>query len=103
MSLLLRNFIDAGREGDGDRLLKCIKMFLLHFREDGSGSTKYALESLYHLFQMYALLTPREAERVKWNPTVNNKGGVGNNVFMDLGLSMTIITLKNNLRVWVQT
>ena len=65
MSLLLRNFIDAGREGD--RLLICIKMFLLHFRHNGSESTKYALESLYHLFQVYALLNPREAERVKWN------------------------------------
>ncbi len=97
MSLLLRNFIDAGR-GDGDRLLRCIKMFLLHFRQDGSGSTKYALESLYHLSQIYALLTPREAERVKWNRTVNNKGGMGNNVFMDLNLEHDNHYLKEQLK-----
>lgn len=98
MSLLLRNFIDAGREGDGDRLLRCIKMFLLHFRQDGPGSPKYALESLYHLFQVNALLTPREAERVKWNRTVNNKGGMGNNVFMDLDLEHDNHYLKEQLR-----
>ncbi|KAL9955364.1 hypothetical protein ACROYT_G036674 [Oculina patagonica] len=86
MALLLRNFIDAGREGDGVRILRCIKFFLLHFRQDGSGSVKYALESLYHLFQVFALSTPREAERLTWNRTVNTKGGEGNNVFLDLNL-----------------
>lgn len=86
MALLLRNFIDAGREGDGGRILRCIKFFLLHFRQDGSGSSKYALESLYHLFQVLALLTPREAERLTWNRTVNTRGGAGNNVFLDLNL-----------------
>ena len=86
MALLLRNFIDAGREGDGLRILRSIKFFLLHFRQDGSGSTKYALECLYHLFQVHALLTPREAERLTWNRTVNTRGGAGNNVFLDLNL-----------------
>ena len=98
MSLLLHNFIDAGKEGDGDRLLRCIKMFMLHFRQNGSRSTKYALESLYHLFQVYVLLTPREAERVKWNRTVNNKGGKGNNVFMDLDLEHDNHYFKEQLR-----
>ena len=45
-------------------------MFLLHFKVDGGGSTKYALEALYHLFQLFALLSPREVERMKWNRTV---------------------------------
>ncbi|CAB3990418.1 Hypothetical predicted protein [Paramuricea clavata] len=66
MALLLRNFNDATREGDG--------------------STKYALESLYQLFQFHALLTPREAERLTWNRSVNNRGGAGNNVPCDLDL-----------------
>jgi len=51
MALFLRNFRHAIKEGDGDRIIKCIKMFLLHFKQDGSGSTKCALEALYHLFQ----------------------------------------------------
>lgn len=98
MSLLLRNFIDAGREGDGLRILRCIKFFLLHFRQDGSGSTKYALELLYHLFQVTALLTPREAERLTWNRTVNMKGGAGNNVFLDLNLEHDNHSVKELLK-----
>ena len=86
MALLLRNFLDAIKEGDGERIIRCIKMFLLHFKQDGSGSTKYALEALFHLFQLFALLSPREAERLKWNRTVNNKGSPGCNVAMDLAL-----------------
>ena len=66
--------------------MRSIKFPLLHFRQDGSGSTKYALESLYHLFQAYALLTPREAERLAWNCTVSTKGSAGNNLFLDLDL-----------------
>ena len=60
--------------------------FLLHFRQDGSGSTEYALESLYHLLQVYALLTPHESECLIRNCTVNTWGGAGNNVFLHLDL-----------------
>ena len=51
MALLLRNFADAGREGDGERLVRCIKFFILHFFQDGSGSTKYCLKALFHMFR----------------------------------------------------
>ena len=64
------------KEGDGERIIRCIKMFLLYFK-DGSGSTKYSLEALYHVFQVFALLSPREAERLIWNRAVNNKGCSG--------------------------
>ena len=73
MALLFRNFRDAIREGDGDRIIKCIKMFLLHFKQDGSGSTKYALKALYHMFQLLALLSPREAE-TKMEPNCEQPG-----------------------------
>ena len=46
MALLLRTFADAGREGDGENLVRCIKFFMLHFFKDGSWSTKYCLEAL---------------------------------------------------------
>ena len=98
MALLLRNFRDAIKEGDGERIIKCIKMFLLHLKEDGSGSTKYSLEALYHLFQINALLSPREAERLKWNRTVNNQGGEGNNVVMDVALEHDNHALKEIVR-----
>ena len=80
MALLLTNFAHATKEGDRESIIRCIKMFLLHFKQDGSGSTKYTLEALYHLFQVFALLSPREAERLIWNRAVNNKGCSGCNV-----------------------
>lgn len=86
MALMLRNFNDATKEGDGPRIVRCIKIFLLHYKQDGCGSTKYALEALYHLFQLNALLTHRDSERLLWNRSVNNKGGAGNNVPCDLDL-----------------
>jgi hypothetical protein len=98
MALLLRNFADATKEGDGERIIRCIKMFLLHFKQDGSGSTKYALEALYHMFQLYALLTPREAERLKWNRTVNNRGVSGSNVAMDVALEHDNHLIKDMIR-----
>ena len=76
--------MDAVKEGDGERIVRCIKMFLLQFKEDGSGSTKYGLEALFHMFQLYALLSHREVERMKWNRTVNNHGQPECYVAMDL-------------------
>ena len=73
-------------------------MFLLHFKQDGSGSSKYALEALYHVFQVLALLSRREAERLEWNRTVNNQGGDGNNVAMDFALEHDNRALKEIIR-----
>lgn len=98
MALLLRNFANATKEGDGERIIRCIKMFLLHFKQDGSGSTKYSLEALYHLFQVFALLSPREAERLIWNRAVNNKGCSGCNVAMDLALEHDNHLVKDMIR-----
>ena len=58
--LLFLNFLDSTSEGDGDRSIRCWKFFLLHFKEDKS-TTKYALEALYLLLQVYSLLPPAEA------------------------------------------
>ena len=98
MALLLRNFADGTKEGDGERIIRCIKMFLLHFKQDCPGSTKYSLEALYHLFQVYALLSPREAERLIWNRTVNNKGCSGCNVAMYLALEHDNHLVKDMIR-----
>ena len=98
MALLLRNFNDACHEGEGARLGRCIKFFLLYFFQDGRGRTKYALEALHLMFQLNATLTPRDAERVMWNRTVNNIGGLGNNVAMDLDLEHDNHLLKDMLK-----
>ena len=58
--LLLLNFKDAVAEGDGERNLRCWKFFLLHLKND-KRSKKYALEALFYVFQVYALLSPKLA------------------------------------------
>ena len=98
MTLLLRNFNDACHEGDGERIVRCIKFFLLYFFEDGTGSSKYCLEALHLMFQIHATLTPRDAQRTIWNRTVNNRGGLGNNVPLDLDLEHDNHLLKDMVR-----
>ena len=40
---LAMEFRDAWREGDGERVLRCWKLFLPHFKQ--AGCTKYSLEA----------------------------------------------------------
>ena len=56
MNLLARNFHDASREGDGERLIRCWKFLLLHFKVDGR--IKYSVEAFHLLAQVNALLPP---------------------------------------------
>ena len=57
--LMAENIHDACREGDGDRLARCWKFMLLHFR--GNGRTKYAIEAFRFISHTSALLSPRKA------------------------------------------
>lgn len=96
-ALLFMNFNDAISEGDGNRLMRCWKFFLLHFYAD-SGSSKYSLEALYLQFQQQALLTPREAYRQRWNRSCNNHGHNGKNVPLDIELEHNNNLLKEAVR-----
>ena len=80
---LFFNFLDAIKEGDGDRIIRQYKYFMLYCKADRTHSTKYALECLYQLFLVYALLTPRDSERFVWNRSVNNHGKKGCNIPLD--------------------
>ncbi len=84
--LLFLNFLDATSEGDGLRILRQYKYVLLYFKADRKHSTKYALECLYQFFMAFALLSPRDSERFTWNRTVNNAGGHGKNIALDLNV-----------------
>lgn len=95
--LLFMNFLDSTSEGDGERSIRCWKFFLLHFKEEKS-TTKYALEALYLLLQVYSLLPPAEAHSLVWNRTVNNKGGPGKNVALDLDLEHDNNDLKQPIK-----
>ena len=95
--LLYLNFNDAVAEGDGDRIIRCWKFLLLHFYHD-SGSTKYALEALYLQLQQQALLSQRQAYRQHWNRSVNNRGGSGKNVPIDLEIEHDNNSIKEGIR-----
>ena len=82
--LLLRNFDDSVKEGDGERIIRCWKMSLLIFR--AYGHTKYAYATCHLIAAIQATLTPHQAHCLMWNRTVNNTGGNGRNISMDLRL-----------------
>ena len=78
---LVFEFTDAWREGDGERVLRCWKIFLLHFYADRR--TKYALEALRLQFKL-ATLPPHLVHHLTWGRFVNTHGGYGHNIPCDL-------------------
>lgn len=96
MGLLLRNFDDAVKEGDGGRIFCCWKFAMLIYKSHNHN--KYALAALRLQALIKAILTPREAECLKWNRTVNNKGGAGNNISMDIRMEHLICLTKELLK-----
>ena len=66
--MLILNFFDAIKEGDGKRTFGCWKFQLPYLRND-PGSTKHALEALGMICQVYALLPPKHAHELVWNRT----------------------------------
>ena len=80
---LFMNFLDAIKEGDGTRLMRQYKYFMLYCKADGVHSTKYALECLYQMFLVQATLSERDTTRFIWNRSVNNHGKAGMNIPLD--------------------
>jgi len=80
--LLLMSFEDAVKEGDGQRLFNIYKWMLLLYK--ANNHPKYAYINLLYLVKICAILPEFEAERLKWNRFINNKGGKGLNIPLDL-------------------
>ena len=80
--LLLFDFNDAVREGDGERLFDIYKLALFLYHSEGH--TKYAYVVLLHLVKVVAILPKFQAHRLKWNRFYNKYGGKGNNISLDL-------------------
>lgn len=100
IGLLIQNFYDSVSEGDGCRVLRCWKFFLPYLQNDGSGSTKYALEALFVICQANALLSPKAAHQLTWNRFSKTKNGPGGNIPLDLALehhNRLIKTVMRNL------
>jgi len=96
--LFFMNFLDAVSEGDGKRIMRQYKYFMVMCKADGSHSTKYALECLYQLFLVKSLLSPRDSERFTWNRSVNTMGGKGKNVALDLDMEHSNRFLKQAIK-----
>ncbi len=80
--LLLMEFNDAIKEGDGERLLDVYKVALLIYKEHGK--TKYAYEVLLFLVKIYGILSKHDAHNLKWNRFFNKHGTKGGNIPLDL-------------------
>ncbi|CAB3978803.1 hypothetical protein AC249_AIPGENE19565, partial [Paramuricea clavata] len=96
LGMLLFNFDDAVKEGDGERVMRCWKFMMLIFK--AYHHTKYSFAALQLQISTKALLTPRQAHSLIWNRMVNTKGGMGKNISMDLRLEQLDKLLKDMLR-----
>ena len=97
--MLILNFFDAIREGDGKRIFRCWKFKLPYLRND-AGSTKYALEAVGMMFQVYGLLSPKKSHELIWNRTALSRSGLGNNIPLDLLLEFFNRLLKSSAQAW---
>ena len=80
--LLLLEFRDAIREGDGERILHCWKVMLLYFRY--AGHTNYQKEAFTMLALVNASASPQISSQLTWVCVVNTRGGKGHNVPINL-------------------
>ena len=80
-SALVTEFTDAWSEGDGEHVLRCWKIFMLHFHAERR--TKYTLEALRLQLQL-ATLSRDLVHQLTWGRFVNTHGGPGMNIPCDL-------------------
>ena len=94
LSLLNAEFEDAIKEGDGERVVRCWRFFLLIFKS--SKRTKYSLEAVKLLVNT-RVLPPRLREQLIWSRFVNTKGKAGDNKPCDLHMEHLNRTVKSVL------
>ncbi len=88
---LVREFLDGWSEGDGMRVLRCWKVFLMNFYADRR--TKYAFEALRLQFQL-ASLPPHLVSQISWDRFINTHGGNGHNIPWTSIMSILIVFLR---------
>jgi hypothetical protein len=90
--LILFEFNDAVKEGDGDRLFDVYKMALLLYKV--GGHYKYAYVVMLYLVKVMAVLPAFSAHHMKWNRFYNKHGGKGKNISLDLRMEQLNKLLK---------
>jgi hypothetical protein len=94
--LLLLDFNDTVKEGDGERLFELYKMCLLIYKS--AGHTKYAYIVLLTLLKLNALFSEADANQLMWNRFYNKYGGKGQNISLDLKKEQQNKMLKTFLK-----
>ena len=94
--LLIDALSDAVKEGDSDRILACLKMFLpiLHVY----GRTKYSYAVLLFLSKYYAILPEGYAHEILHDRVFNSSGKQGGNIPLDLRMEHLNRLLKMAFR-----
>ena len=87
---------DAIKEGDGQRLFNTMPYLLLIF--NAYKRTKYSYVTLLHLVKVLVLLPEGIAREVVSDRFFNRKGGLGNNIPMDLRMEHMVRLLKTSLK-----
>ena len=96
LGLVLFEFNDAIKEGDGQRLFELYKLALLLNKVNGK--TKYSYVRLRYLVQISALLSDKDADNLKWNRFFNKHGKKGSSLPLDLRmLNKCVISMWRGL------
>uniref|UniRef100_A0A1X7U207 DUF6589 domain-containing protein n=1 Tax=Amphimedon queenslandica TaxID=400682 RepID=A0A1X7U207_AMPQE len=82
--LLYMEFSDAIREGDGSRILRCWRYFMIIFKH--RQRKNYCQEALNILGQYHFFLTARQSQQLVWSRCINVHGIPGRNIPCDLFL-----------------
>ena len=92
---LYLEFTDAIKEGDGERVLRCWRYFIIIFHN--SQRNNYAKEAVLLLHQCLYTLSPRELEEVMYSRFINTSGVQGRNVCADLHMEHLNRELKKGI------
>lgn len=84
------------RENDGDLIISLWKINLLDFHRHKHN--KYLIIAHQMLTGMAGFYSQKIRQEMKWNRTVNIRGGEGNNIPMDLANEFLNKDFKNNLK-----
>ena len=98
MGFLAWNMEDAVREGDGERIIRLWKFFLLHFKQ--AGKTIYSLEALRLIYNVQFGLSEKLAHVLTYNRTCNARGGIGCNVSLDLHMEHLNRNFKDDINTF---
>ena len=92
LGLLLAEFTDAVKEGDGPRVIRVWKFLLPIF--SSARRSNYAIQSFNLLAKCHYLASPRIQQQIIWSRFINMRGVPGGNKEMDLHMEHLNRTIK---------